>query len=87
MSKQTETAVRRMVRVSDSASNRSSDIETAATFLFLAGGSIQFARLIKMNGKKRNHSALLAGPDVSPPHEKASVILGLPWGPSSGRRR
>src|SRR3954454_10821297 len=63
------------VSVNDSAISRSRLTDTAPTNRFVAGGSIQCARLMKMNGRKSNHTARLAGPDVNPPHEYASRTL------------
>ena len=58
------------VSVNDSAISRSRPTETAAAKRCLvAGGNIQCARLMKMNGRNSSHTARLAGPDVSPPHE------------------
>jgi hypothetical protein len=58
------------VSVSESANSRSRPTETAAAKRCLvAGGNIQCARLMKMNGKNSSHTARLAGPDVNPPHE------------------
>ncbi len=72
------------VNVKDSAINRSRHTDTAgANRCFVAGGNIQWARLTKMNGRKSSHTARLAGPDVSPPHEYASSTLRHgPGGPA-----
>ena len=72
------------VNVNDNAISRSRLTETAeAKRCFVAGGNIQCARLMKMNGRKSSHTARLAGPEVSPPHEYASSTLRhAPGGPA-----
>src|SRR5829696_7767782 len=71
------------VSVNDSAISRSRATETAAAKrFFVAGGNIQCARLMKMNGSNSSHTARLAETEVSPPHEYASNTLRqAPGGP------